>query len=224
MVDDSQTRIAKPKTLWRVAFILLSVAAGGIYFLISQRSNTQPYQGTQLNQAAPDFQLTDQNGATISLSDFRGKIVILTFMDTECIDTCPLTAYDFIQTYQQLSDVQKTQVVFLGINVNANAASVEDVNKISQAWRLSEIPQWHFLTGSAELLQPIWQDYYVSVVTTNAEHKSLTHTPGTYIIDALGQIRWYVSTPYTQTDDSQWIPPLNEILLTHINELAREVK
>lgn len=221
MVDHSQTRIGKPTNLWRAAFILLAAAAGGIYFLVSQRTNTQTYQGVELNEAAPEFQLTDQNGATVALADFRGKIAILSFMDTKCIDTCPLTAHHFVQTYQQLNDAQKAQVVFLGINVNLDAASVEDVNKISQAWRLNEIPQWHFLTGSAELLEPVWQGYYVSVVGEGAEHEALTHTPGTYIIDPLGQMRWYVSTPYAQ-NDSEWIPPLYEILLSHVKEILQE--
>ena len=203
-------------------FILLAVAAGGIYFLVSQKSNAQTYQGTELNEAAPDFQLTDQNGAIVALSDYRGKIVILSFMDTKCIDTCPLTAYQFTQTYQQLNNAQKNQVVFLGVNVNLDSATVEDVYKISQAWRLNEIPQWHFLTGSAESLQPVWQGYYVSVVTEGAEQEALTHTPGTYIIDRLGQMRWYISTPYAQPNDSEWIPPLYEILITHIKEILQE--
>ena len=223
MVDHSQTRIEKPNNLWWAVFALLVIAAGGIYFLVSQRLNAQSYQGAELNEAAPDFQLTDQNGASIALSDFRGKIVILTFMDTQCVDTCPLTAYHFTQTYQQLNDAQKEQVVFLGINVNLDATSVEDVNKISQTWRLNEIPQWHFLTGNAELLEPVWQGYYVSVIGEGAEHETLTHTPGTYIIDSLGQMRWYVSTPYNQ-NDSEWIPPLSEILITHIKEILQEKK
>lgn len=210
----------KPARFWSPVLLILVLGAS-IYFLVSQRLNTQTYQGVEINEAAPDFQLTDQNGATVALSDFRGKIVVLTFMDTKCIDTCPLTAYHFTQTYQQLNDVQKTQVVFLGINVNLDAASIEDLYKISQAWRLNEIPQWHFVTGNAELLEPVWQGYHVSVMTHGAEQEKLSHTSGTYIIDPLGQIRWYVSTPYAQ-NDSEWIPPLYEILITHIKKILKE--
>jgi cytochrome oxidase Cu insertion factor (SCO1/SenC/PrrC family) len=41
---------------------------------------------------APDFRLADQDSQLVSLSDQRGKVVVLTFMYTNCRDVCPLTA------------------------------------------------------------------------------------------------------------------------------------
>lgn len=199
-----------------------------IWLLVFQRTQNQTYQGVEFNEMAPNFQLTDQNGDNIRLSDFLGKLVILTFMDTQCIDTCPITAQYFIQTYQQLNESQKEQIVFLGINVNTEAITVNDVKGMTTAWQLDQIPQWHFLTGNAETLQSVWRDYNISVTARpsqdNSEHTQLIHTPGTYIIDALGQIRWYVSTPYNSPYESNWIPPLNEILITHIQTLLKEMK
>src|SRR5437879_2444749 len=78
-------------------------------------SSTDDYAGTEIGDAAPDFKLTDQNEQTVRLSDFHGKIVIVTFMDTQCVDTCPLTALRFRQVYTKLAD-QAEQVVFLGVN------------------------------------------------------------------------------------------------------------
>src|SRR5439155_25348111 len=50
-------------------------------------------QATDLgNQPAPNFQLTDQAGQKISLAQFKGKPVVLTFLYTHCPDICPLTA------------------------------------------------------------------------------------------------------------------------------------
>ncbi|MBL8049589.1 MAG: SCO family protein [Anaerolineales bacterium] len=196
-----------------------------IWFIVLQRSNQQTYQGVEFNEPATDFQLNDQQGNSIRLSDFHGKIVILTFMDTQCVDTCPITAHHFIQTYQQLSETQKEQVIFLGVNVNAEAATIENINTMTTAWGLDQIPQWYFLTGDIELLEPVWKAYNVSVTPRTTDHQTthtqLVHTPGTYIIDSIGQIRWYVSTPYN-TSDSEWIPPLYEILIKHIKTLSQE--
>src|SRR5262249_12380135 len=39
---------------------------------------------------APDFVLTSQDGARVSLSDYKGKVVAITFIFVSCTDTCPL--------------------------------------------------------------------------------------------------------------------------------------
>lgn len=206
---------------------LILLVATFAWLIILLRSNQQTYQGVEINEPAPEFQLNDQNGNLIRLSDFRGKLVVLTFMDTQCVDTCPITAQHFIQTYQQLNDIQKEQVIFLGVNVNTQAASIENINTMTTAWGLDQIPQWHFLTSNLEMLEPVWKAYNVSVTARmNAQdsgHEQLVHTPGTYIIDSLSQIRWYVSTPYNDSSSqSEWIPPLYEILITHIKTLLQE--
>ena len=38
---------------------------------------------------APDFALTLQDGACVSLGDFRGKVVAVSFIFASCTDTCP---------------------------------------------------------------------------------------------------------------------------------------
>src|SRR5207247_863305 len=44
-----------------------------------------------MSKPAPDFALTDQDGRSIRLSQFHGKLVLLTFFYTNCTDVCPLT-------------------------------------------------------------------------------------------------------------------------------------
>jgi cytochrome oxidase Cu insertion factor (SCO1/SenC/PrrC family) len=99
---------------WRIWLVLASVVIAGalIYFSLSSLDNTQRYEGTELTGEAPDFQLTDQNGSLVSLSDFRGEVVVLTFMDSKCTDTCPLTAADFREAYRQLNQDEATEVTF----------------------------------------------------------------------------------------------------------------
>jgi protein SCO1/2 len=42
--------------------------------------------------AAPEFTLVDAGGRTVSFADFRGKVVVLNFIYTNCPDVCPLHA------------------------------------------------------------------------------------------------------------------------------------
>ena len=210
---------------WRIWLILaLVIIAGGVlYFISAFLKNTQTYQGTELSGIAPDFQLTDQNGSLVNLSDFRGKVVALTFMDSKCTDTCPLTAADFREAYRQLNQDEAKQVVFLGVNVNVEANTVADVLETTHAWHLDEIPSWHFLTGSHDALEPVWKDYGVAAAH-NPDGHSMMHTPGTFLIDLSGQKRWYISTPFSVEGNAEIALPLSDLLVSHIRKIVSESK
>jgi len=210
---------------WHIWLILASVVIVGasVYFFLSSLDDTQPYEGTEISGEASGFQLTDQNGSLISLSDFRGKVVVLTFMDSKCTDTCPLTAADFREAYRQLNQDEAKQVVFLGVNVNVEANTVADVLETTHAWRLDEIPSWHFLTGSRDALEPVWKDYGVSAAH-NPDGHSIMHTPGVFLIDQSGQRRWYISTPFSVEGDAEIALPLSDLLVSHIHEILSESK
>jgi protein SCO1/2 len=202
--------------IWLISALVL-IAGVLVYFSLSSQERTGSYQGTELSGEAPDFQLTDQNGSLINLADFHGKVVVLTFMDAICKDTCPLTAAQFRQTYRQLDQTEASQVVFIGVNVNVKANNVTDVAEITKTWHLEEIPSWHFLTGNHEDLAAVWKTYGVAV-SPSPDGKEIMHTPGVFLIDPSGQKRWYISTPFSTNLTS----PLSELLVTHIHELLGE--
>jgi protein SCO1 len=208
---------------WRIWLILalVIIVGAGVYFYSTLLKDTQGYQGTELSGNAPDFQLTDQNGSMTSLSDFRGKVVVLTFMDAKCQDTCPLTAVHFREVSRQLNQNEAKQVVFLGVNVNVEARTVSDMLETTRAWHLDEILNWHLLTGSPDALEPVWKDYGVSA-TQSQDGNSIMHTPGTFLIDTTGQKRWYISTPFSGESNSGLTLPLSDLLLKHIHEILQD--
>lgn len=203
-------------THWRIWLISAVIIIAGVFVCsyFSRQNSTSQYQGTKLGGEAPDFQLINQHGSQIKLSDFRGQVIILTFMDSVCTDTCPLTAAQFRQVYRQFDQNEARRVVFIGINVNTEANEVSDVAEITKTWHLDEIPSWHFLTGSSEDLRLVWTKYEVAV-SPSVNGNEIMHTPGVFLIDPSGQKRWYISTPYS-TDSTL---PLSELLLQHIHEM-----
>ena len=71
----------------------------------------------QVGQPAPNFKLNDANGKVVSLSDFRGKTVVLEWNNPEC---------PFVKKHYGSGNMQKTQaaakaqgVVWLSINSGA---------------------------------------------------------------------------------------------------------
>ncbi len=209
---------------WRIWLILGSIVIAGTlgYFSWMSRESALPYEGTELSGEAPDFILTDQNGSMISLSNFRGKVIVLTFMDSKCKDTCPLTAAQLRLAYQQLDQTEASQVAFIGVNVNVEDNAIADVYEITQTWHLDEIPIWHFLTGSADELTPVWKAYGVAAVPQPAGE--IIHTPGVFLVDKVRQERWYISMPYDQNGEPQSTAPLSNLLVKHIREILSEIK
>lgn len=149
-------------------------------------SNTSGLQGTDLGGIpASNFQLTDQYGKTISLAQFQGKPVILTFLYTHCPDACPLTAEKLHAVMQSLgSDASRIGV--LAVSTDPKGDTRTAALNFSKAHRMESY--WHYLIGSHDELSPIWSKYsvYAAPQTTGA---GVNHTTAIFLIDKQGHER-----------------------------------
>ena len=147
---------------------------------LSTNPNVDP--GTSLGgRPAPNFRLTNQFGQPMQLSQFRGKVVVLAFTDSQCTTICPITTESLIEAVRMLGS-QGSQVQLLGVNANPTATSVADVKAYSTVHGL--LNSWDFLTGSPTQLAKVWKAYgiYVAVL-----HGAIDHTPAIYLINQKGQ-------------------------------------
>ncbi len=155
---------------------------------------------------APGFRFTDQAGRTMSLSGFRGKIVVLEFMDPHCTDICPIVSQEFVDAYRDLGPAAG-QIVFAAVNVNQYYSSVPAVAKFSAEQRLGTIPSWHFFTGPAPALRTTWRDYNIEVQAPNP-NADIVHTSALYFIDAQGRERYLASPEVDHAGNgSSYLPP-----------------
>ncbi|HJY67164.1 MAG TPA: SCO family protein, partial [Streptosporangiaceae bacterium] len=138
--------------------------------------------GSSLNSLpAPDIKLVNQFGQPMSLSQFRGKVVMLGFEDSQCTTVCPLTTQSMLQA-KQLLGAAGNQVQLLGVDANPDATSVADVLSYSRAHGM--VNQWDFLTGSSAQLKSVWGAYHIAV---QVEKGQIDHTPALFIIDQQGR-------------------------------------
>ena len=72
-----------------------------------------------LNQQAPNFTLENEKGQQVSLSDFKGKNVVLYFYPKDMTPGCTTEACDFRDAYEDFSELN---AVILGV-------SMDDANK-----------------------------------------------------------------------------------------------
>ncbi len=131
---------------------------------------------------APDFTLTDQFGHSQTLSSLRGKLVLLTFIDSDCTTICPLTAQLMEKTQQVLGSDYPTSLV--AVNVNPKSNTVADVRTWSAEHGM--LHRWLFLTGSADRLKKVEKLYGIQTKMVGGD---LAHTALIYVIDANGNVR-----------------------------------
>ncbi len=112
---------------------------------------------------APVFELTDQDGNTVNMSQFEGKVVVITFIYTHCPDVCPAVTYQMNKLSEELGDDYNESVVFLSVTVDPERDTPERLSTFASSHKAS----WHFLTSTADSpvgdMSSVWQDYGVIV-------------------------------------------------------------
>lgn len=134
---------------------------------------------------APDFTLTDQHGQPSSISQLRGKAVVLSFNDDQCQDLCTLLAQDVAAANTDLGAAAK-DVVFLSVNANPLHTAVSDVASWTDSHGLGSADNWVFATGTAAQLARVADSYHVSV-TVDPKTQEVTHGTELFFIDPTGR-------------------------------------
>lgn len=180
---------------WRLASRLSVVILAAIVILvvvIFQQRSTPSLHGTELERLpAPDFTLTDQLNQHVSLSQFKGKPVVVTFLFTNCPDVCPLTAEYLHQSLESLGN-DAANIGVLAVSTDPARDDVAAALRFSQNHRMED--RWHFLVGSKEELAPIWSNYSIYVQN---EQEPMQHTSAIYLIDKEGNERIFMGDGYT---------------------------
>jgi cytochrome oxidase Cu insertion factor (SCO1/SenC/PrrC family) len=173
--------------------------------------------------SAPGFTLTDQGGQTMSLAGLKGHVVVLEFMDPHCTDICPIVSQEFLDAYRDLG-ASAPRVVFLSVNVNRYHLRVADVAAFSSEQRLTQIPAWHFLTGSYPSLQAVWQAYQIQVDAPGPD-ADVIHSSQMYFIDPQGRERFLASPEVDHTKSgASYLPASQQIAWGHgIALVARQL-
>lgn len=121
--------------------------------------------GTRLVQAVPAgllrLPLTDSTGAVRHLSDFAGKVVVISDSMTLCQETCPIDTATLVQTARQV-DADATaakDVVFITLTVDPERDTPAQLRAYQRQY--GALPNWVLLTGTAADVHAIWKFFGV---------------------------------------------------------------
>lgn len=135
---------------------------------------------------APDFQLTNQDGAPTSLRGLRGKVVVVTFIFTSCKDTCPLLTAKMASLQRRLGGEFGSRVRFVSISVDPERDTPEVLKRYAQGYG-ADLAGWAFLTGSASEIADVARRY--AVFHRKVADGDVDHTFLTSIVDGTGTLR-----------------------------------
>ncbi|MEB3124487.1 MAG: thioredoxin-dependent thiol peroxidase [Synechococcales bacterium] len=91
----------------------------------------------QVGEPAPDFNLTDAHGNLVSLSDFRGKRVILYFYPRDNTPGCTTEACNFRDAYDKF---QTQGMVVLGVSTDNQTSHAKFITKYDLPFPLLSDP------------------------------------------------------------------------------------
>jgi protein SCO1/2 len=189
--------ILKSRWTWPVSGLIVGLVA-----IVSLGIYLRPHQfgGTILQSPAPayNFTFTGPQEKTVSLTDFKSKVVLLFFGYTSCPDVCPTTL-------QKLRDVVKTlgntsqNVQVLMVSVDPEKDTAKRINGYLSMFDTSFVG----LTGVLKDITTTASQYGVFFEKRTYNEKGgylVDHTATVLLIDPDGFLR--VIYPYNATADA----------------------
>lgn len=146
-------------------------------------------------RAAPEISLQASTGGTLSLADYRGKVVLLGFGFTSCPEVCPTTLAVLAQARKRLG-AQADQVQVVYVTVDPERDSAERMRGYLKGFD----PTFVGGTGTPAQLAAIRKNYGVMAERQNiGDSYTVGHSSSVYLIDRKGLLR--AMMPYGRLPD-----------------------
>ncbi len=180
-------RVFRPKYLIAALIGLVAVVAVG--WVVGAALRPYVFHGAVLQSPSPamNFTLTGHNGQPVSLSDFKGQVVLLYFGYTTCPDVCPTTLAELHKARNLLgSRAKDVQVMMITVDPERDTVAV-----------LAEYMP-HFdatfigLTGTSDQIAQIATNYGVAYERKDGDSTLgylVNHTATVAAIDRQGHVR-----------------------------------
>lgn len=134
------------------------------------------------------FELTDHNGRTRRLEDFRGKAVVVFFGFTQCPDVCPTTLSEVADALKTLGpEAKRVQVLFVTVDPE------RDTPDLLKKYVTAFDPGFLGLYGDAAATQRTAKEFKVYYEKRKQGNSyTVDHSAQTYVIDPQGRLRLFV--------------------------------
>jgi protein SCO1 len=178
---------------------LAAIVVGVIGLSSSSDSNAQPqpatssspssrFEGAELPPGvkAPDFSLRDENGKRVTMREYRGKVVVVTFLYSHCKTECPVQAQQIKGALDDLGH----DVPALSISVDPPGDKPPSVKHFNRKMGVTDRLRW--VLGGVTQLRKLWRGFAIVPQSPDQEHMARI-----VLVDKKGRQR--IGFPASQT-------------------------
>ena len=184
--------------LARLACITI-IFAVGLLLAACQHDEPPPWQLSDITGHMPDlsFQLSNDEGKTVTAADYRGKVTLLYFGYTHCPDVCPLTLAHLHAVLQKLGKpADNVRILFVSVD------PTRDTPAVMHDYVRAFDPRAIGLTGSPTDIEALTKRYRAAFTREPGAADGsyeVSHSSGIYIFDENGKAR-LLATPADPQD------------------------
>ncbi|MGB5497895.1 MAG: SCO family protein [Maribacter sp.] len=190
--------------LFAIVFSILSIIIMVLFYNALQPKKTLSiYQPSMVNaelvdstlqhvkkyHTIADFSLTNQNGKTITQSDYKGKIYIADFFFTTCPTICPIMTKNMAGIQKRIID--DDDVFLLSHSVTPEIDSVAQLKKYALEKGVDDA-KWNLVTGDKKQIYQLARKSYLAVKSDgDGGPFDMIHTENFILVDKERRIRGF---------------------------------
>ena len=160
--------------------------AGRLTILHRTMDPTAKAKILNIGQPVPDFALTDQTQDETHLSQFKGKVVALTFAYSRCPNPnyCFRLSNNLARLERRFRSIAGRDLILVTIVIDPDQDRGKALERYADTWK-ADPAAWHFLTGSLPDVRNIAGLFGMNFWS---DEGFLTHTFHTVVIDRDGKL------------------------------------
>ena len=141
------------------------LAALGLLFTRLDSEVSAPDQGAYRGSeppariVMPDFVLRDHEGADVTSESLSGRVVLLTFLDAQCKESCPVIAAQVAQTFARMDPDLRAKVTAVAISTDPDEDTTAAVRSFLRRTRAEG--ELRYLTRPAHAVKRIWAKFQI---------------------------------------------------------------
>ena len=199
--------------------LLLGIVGGLSFGLLSGSSKPALPAGAQQSAAgrgffgtlalpakpAPPIHLRNYLGQPVTLSEYRGKAVLVTFLYTSCPDVCPLITSN-LRVALNLLGARASKVQIIAVSVDPRGDTPAAVARFLHAHEMAGRMQ--YLIGSAGELSRTWAAWDVGAKPEVGQPQLVAHSALVYGISASGRLTTVYPATFEPSEIAHDVPKL----------------
>lgn len=171
-------------------FVIIVLVGATLPSLYSDgESGELPFPAKEIRTAIspPEFTLINQNKDSISLTDYRNQVVMVTAVYASCSETCPVILEQAYDVMNRLKIGGKEQLQLMAITMDPDKDTPKMLKMTAEHYELNG-PNQHLLTGDKKYVNEVLDK--LNIPRRKREDGAIAHANVFILIDKRGKVAY----------------------------------